>query len=233
VSELTILVPTRQRPHAIAALAQAFADTCTEGTRLIFCIDGCPRVEEYRAEFIQATRYAHLGLRHGQRRRLVGTLNHHSVDLATGDDPPFAVGYMGDDHCPITTGWDAAFLGALHDLGSGVVYGDDQIQGANLPTQVAITTDIVKALGYFAPPVLTHMYCDNFWKDLGEGAGCLRYLPEVIIRHGHPSQGHAAWDDSYRESNSPAQYEADRVAYAQYCRDHLPFDIAQVRGVRD
>ncbi len=233
MSGLVVLVPTRQRPHTVAPLAQAFADTCTADTWLIFCIDGCPQVADYHAAFVAATRYPRLGMRSGQRRRLVGTLNHHAMDLVTGDAPPRAVGYMGDDHRPVTVGWDSAYLQALAELRTGLVYGDDSVQGANLPTQVAISADIITTLGFYAPPTLTHMYCDNFWKDLGEGADCLRYLPEVAVPHGHPSQGQTPWDDSYRESNSVQQYQDDRLAYDTYRRDHLAEDIEHVRGLRD
>ncbi len=232
-ADLTILIPTRLRPHTVQELARAFADTCTADTTIIWCIDGCPREHEYTDAYDKAvTVYPRQRILTGPRRRLVATLNHHAVETASAVDAPFALGYLGDDHRPRTFGWDTAYLAGLRGLGSGIVYGDDGHQGANLPTQMAMTADIVRALGYLAPPHLVHMYCDNFWKDLGEGAGCLLYLPTVAVTHHHPGVGLGIWDASYRESNSADRYAADRAAYDAYRAERLAADIATVRTLR-
>lgn len=229
---LQVLVPTRLRPHTLRPMLEAFAGTCAEETLVVFCIDGCPKVDDYIGEFHRAVRvYDHAMVLAGPRRRLVGTLNYHAVNTAN-NLPPYAIGYMGDDHRPITKGWDRRYLETLHELGTGIVYGDDQAQGAGLPTQVAMTSDIIAALGYMVAPTLTHMYCDNYWKVLGEGADCIRYLPDVVIRHNHPGFGRGEWDDSYRESNSARQYEDDLNAFREYQLDQLPADIETVVNLR-
>jgi hypothetical protein len=230
---LAVVVPTRSRPQAVAPLVAAFADTCTADTWLILAVDGCERVEDYRQAYWDGLRtYPRLLFRAGPRRRLVGTLNFYANRLVTSIIPPEAIGYMGDDHRPATPGWDSAYLATLTALGTGIVYGDDLVQGANLPTQMAMTTDIVAALGYVAPPGLVHMYCDNFWKDLGEGAGCLTHLPEVTVAHHHPSTGRASWDASYRESNAADRYAADKAAYEKFRAEQLDADIKKVRDLR-
>lgn len=236
MTQLVVIVPTRLRPHAVRPLAQAFADTCLADTELLWCIDDCPHANEYIDAVFDTTAdtYPHQRLSiGGPRRRLVGTLNHHAGALADGPNPPFAVGYLGDDHRPKTLGWDSAYLAALTDLGTGIVYGDDEHQGATLPTQMAMTTDIIRALGYLVPPCLTHMYCDNFWKDLGERAGCLTYLPDVTITHHHPGVGRGSWDASYHESNSADRYATDRAAYEQYrTSGYLDADVDTIQRLR-
>jgi hypothetical protein len=233
MSVLTVLVPTRQRPRAVHQLARAFADTCTADTQLIWCLDGRDQVFDYRAAFDTALLiYPRQYFLDGPRRRLVGTLNFHAPRLAA-EPGCFAIAYLGDDHRPRTKGWDTTYLDALRELRTGIVYGDDLHQGENLPTQVAITSDIIRAVGYMAPPVLSHMYCDNYWRDLGTGAGCLRYLPHVIIEHCHPAFGKTRWDASYRDSNSADSYAADQAAYATFAQTDLAADIATVRGLRN
>lgn len=228
--QLVVLVPTRSRPESVVPLAQRFADTCTADTWLALCVDGCEQADAYYDAYREAFNiYPRMSFQSGPRRRLVGTLNHYATQLATSDLPPYAIGFMGDDHRPATAGWDGTYLAALHEMGTGIVYGDDLIQGENLPTQMAMSADIVAALGYLAPPSLVHMYCDDFWKDLGEGAGCLAYLPEVVVQHHHPSQGKAHWDASYRESNAAGQYAADKQAYEQFRTDQLAADIEKVK----
>lgn len=226
--ELTVIVPSRGRPEAATTLARAFGDTCTAATTLLFAVDdNDPRGREYEA----ATRVLPFGhtvavnVIHCPSTNMVQALNIASVNACVPESwapepanfpAPFAVGFMGDDHCPRTYGWDAKYLEALHDLGTGLVYGDDLLQRQNLPTQVAMTSDIVRALGYMAPAGLTHLYVDNFWRDLGNAAGCLRYLPDVIIEHRHPFVGKAAMDDGYERVNTPEMYGKDAQAYETF-----------------
>jgi hypothetical protein len=149
-----------------------------------------------------------------------------------GEDSPFAVGFMGDDHRPRSVGWDKAYLDALRELGTGIVYGNDLLQGENLPTQCAMTSDIIQALGYMAPPSLRHLYIDNFWKILGNGADCLRYLPDVIVEHVHPMAGKAEWDANYARVNSAQMYEHDKTAFEEWLRTSMVSDVAKVRALR-
>ncbi len=233
--ELVVIVPTRGRPAAVAPMARAFADTSTDDIWLVWCVDGDPTNEDrYRAEVAAARAvFPWQSLYSGPRRRLVGTLNHYARVLTAPTAGPTAIAYLGDDHRPVTYGWDTAYKDALDALGTGIVYGDDGHQGANLPTQMAMSADIVRVLGHVAPPVLTHMYCDNYWKDLGDGADCLTYLPDVQVIHHHPGTGNGVWDASYRESNSAARYAADRAAYERYRASDLRHDIDRVRSLRE
>ena len=148
------------------------------------------------------------------------------------DRQPFAIGFMGDDHRPRTVGWDTAYLEALRELGSGIVYGNDLLQGERIPTQVAMTTDIVRELGFMAPPVLKHLYVDNFWRDLGTAAGCLRYLSNVVVEHMHPIAGKAPWDDGYARVNAPTMYSGDANAYAKWAAMDLAAAVEKVRALR-
>lgn len=233
-AELAVLVPTRLRPHAVQPLAEAFAATCTAKTWLCLCVDGDPDPAYHNAvQHAMRKTYKRILIAHGPRRRLVGTLNHYATLIATSVDPPAAIGYLGDDHRPDTYAWDSYFLAAFADTGPGIVYGDDGLQHENLPTACAISTPIIAALGHMAPPALTHMYCDTYWRDLGRAAGCLSYLPDVRITHRHPATGLSDWDASYRESNSSDSYAADEAAYHDYIdRGALAADVKIVRNLR-
>lgn len=229
MADLVVIVPSRGRPEATDEVAEAFADTCTADTALIFAIDGDdPMCRDYAPtgpDVIQAVVVQQSGT-------MVSALNTAALAVASTPDAPFAIGFMGDDHRPQTTGWDQAYLDALREMKTGIVYGDDLLQGKNLPTQCAMTSDIVKALGYMAPPALSHLYVDNFWRDLGLAAGCLRYLPEVIIEHRHPVAGKAEWDEGYKRVNSAEMYRSDAQAYADYGREQFEADVAKVRALR-
>lgn len=225
MADLVIIVPSRGRPQAARELVEAFADTCTVDTLLAFAVDADdPALGEYGPDRLTI----------GSHKSMVDALNRAArgfVDLGRGL-APFAVGFMGDDHRPRTKGWDQAYLDALRGLGSGIVYGDDKYQGERLPTQCAMTSDIVRALGYMAPPELTHMYVDNFWLGLGRAAGCIRYLPDVIVEHMHPYAGKAEMDAGYQRVNARQMYAKDEAAYLAYCSSRFPEDVAKVAGLR-
>ena len=224
MADLVVIVPSRGRPEAAQELAEAFAETCTADTLLVFAVDND---DERLPDYQKQDRVAQ-----ADSRSMVQSLNAAAVLVLA--DEPFAIGFMGDDHRPRTEGWDTAYLDALHELGTGIVYGDDLLQRWRLPTQVAMTSDIVRALGYMAPPSLTHMYVDNFWLDLGRQAGCLRYLPDVVVEHMHPVAGKADWDDGHKRVNAPAMYERDRIAYARFrALGDMADAVAKVKALRD
>lgn len=222
MSDLVVIVPSRGRPEAAETLVRVFADTCTADTMLVFALDGDdPTLDRYPA-VPQVV---------GESTCMVEALN--LAALAVLPSAGRGIGFMGDDHCPRTYGWDAAYLQALKDLGTGIVYGDDLLQGPRLPTQCAMTSDIVRALGYMAPPVLKHLYVDNYWLDLGSALGRLRYLPDVMVEHRHPVAGKAAWDAGYARVNDAAVYQADGAAYEAFKADPagLAADVAKVAAV--
>lgn len=199
MADLVVIVPSRGRPGEIAALAMAFWDTCTAGTQLVVVIDADDPSRRSYHDALRGMPNVPYILEQPPGNTMVTALNLGALMAA---ERGFAVGFMGDDHRPRTFGWDRAYLDALRDLGTGIVYGDDGLQGENLPTQVAMTSDIVRALGWMALPGLRHLYVDNVWKALGAAADCLRYLPDVLVEHMHPFAGKAELDDSYARVNS-------------------------------
>lgn len=229
---LTVIVPSRGRPHTVAELAAAFEETCTERTWLLFAVD---EDDTQHTAYRDAVGEACAGGRRVQlvsqpSGTMVSALNAAARLLLDAPGPvvPDAIGFMGDDHRPRTQGWDQRYLTALTAL-PGIVYGNDLLQGANLPTQCAISTRVVRALGRMAPDALEHLYVDNYWRDLGNASGCLSYLPDVVVEHVHPAAGKAAWDEGHRRVNQPAMYERDKAAYAAYWAQHQARDILALR----
>ncbi|MDM4722761.1 hypothetical protein QTQ03_25345 [Micromonospora sp. WMMA1363] len=226
MADLVVVVPSRGRPQAAEELARAFAVTCIADTKLLFAVDESDSTGgEYPGWKITSPTHT-----------MVEALNAAADYLLNrdllGSPPPVAVGFQGDDHRPRTKGWDQAYLDALRELGTGIVYGDDRYQGERLPTQCAMTADIIRALGYMAPPSLTHMYVDNFWLGLGRAAGCIRYLPDVVVEHMHPYAGKADMDAGYERVNDRRMYAKDEAAYLNYCGTRMTADVAAVAGLR-
>lgn len=224
---LAILVPTRGRPANLARLWRAFLDTCEYETRLVALVDNDdPELPAYQelAERLSGEPMFRMGI--GPRLRLGPTLNVAAPKWAARSD---AVGFMGDDHLPRTVGWDGQYLRELERLGAGVVYGNDLIQGQALPTQVAMTSDIILATGAMVPPGAVHLWLDNAWLALGQALDAISYLPDVVVEHLHPIAGRAEWDAGYAEANADAVSAADRAVFEQWREHELPRWVQQIK----
>jgi hypothetical protein len=226
-TDLIVIVPSRGRPGKIAELVEAFKQTETEALLWVALDDDDPTLSDYERVLSRRPNVTlHLT---EPSNGMVKALNEVAVALAKSNDPPFALGFMGDDHRPRTLNWDQAYVQALRQMGTGLVYGDDLLQGKNLPTQVAMTTDIVQILGYMAPPSLRHLYVDNFWRQLGRELGRLKYLPDVVVEHVHPGAKKTEWDDGYTRVNAPEMWDADKKASRKYMAARFQTDIAKLR----
>ncbi|WP_393075318.1 hypothetical protein [Streptomyces sp. LN704] len=224
---LTILVPTRGRPANLARLWRAFLDTCEFETKLVALVDNDdPELAGYQAlaDRLQDEPMFQMGI--GPRLRLGPTLNQAAPKWATRSD---AVGFMGDDHLPRTVGWDGRYLAELERLGTGLVYGNDLIQQAALPTQVAMSSDIIRETGHMVPEGAIHLWLDNAWLALGQALDAITYLPDVVVEHLHPIAGRAEWDAGYAEANADAVSDADRQVFEQWREHELPRWVQQIK----
>lgn len=215
MTALAVVVPTRGRPENAARLAAAFRETNTLGAVPVFVADeDDPALPEYRALlngcFIDRL-FIYDATQGGQG--LCMPLNWAARLCSAVYD---YVGFMGDDHIPRTRGWDAQMAGELDSLEPRIAYGNDLLQGANLPTAVFMQSRMIRAMGVMAPQVMRHLYLDNFWKELGERTGGLRYRDDVIIEHLHPVAGKASMDEGYRRVNASEADRRDREAWEHY-----------------
>lgn len=229
-----MIVPTRSRPDNLRDLWQAFTETCTADTNLLAYVDDDdPELAAYWAVHEAAYEQGlairddpHFLLLIGPRQRLGPTLNGLAPYQARQS---LAVGFMGDDHRPRTVGWDRQYLDVLTELGTGIVYGNDLIQGPNLPTQVAMTGDVVLATGHMVPPGLVHLWIDNAWLALGQALGAIRYLPDVVVEHMHPLAGKAEYDQGYAEANADSVFDADKATFERWRDRDLGRWVQQIR----
>lgn len=215
--EITIIVPTRGRPASIAPILESWRETgaFSDGAELLLVIDSNdPHREWYRAEIEGAPEYGE-GVScsiESTWRPLVPKLNRVAVVEASLSNRP--IGFMGDDHRPRTPGWAGQYISVLKEMGTGVISCPDGFRKDDLPTQWAMTADIVRSLGRMVPARVEHMYCDNSVRDLATSAGCYRWVASLLIEHLHPLAGKAEWDQGYRTVNDVRQYSADMTRYA-------------------
>lgn len=146
-----------------------------------------------------------------QRERMIPTLNACAKGFV---DSYEMIAFFGDDHL-IQTNWESEFYNKNKEIGGyGIFYGNDLLQGERLATAVCMDSRIVKTLGFFAPTMLTHLFADNFWMDLGRATNKLYYFGSIIFEHLHPHVGKTDSDVMYVESNS--FFDADQKLYEKY-----------------
>jgi hypothetical protein len=222
------IVPSRSRPDNIAALIESWKQTRCMADLLVVIDNDDPELDNYRRVLLGVDGYPWLSFVESDRLRLVGSLNKFAVGAAPLYD---SIGFMGDDHRPRTPIWDGLMAAQLRSMKTGVVYGNDLLQGKNLPTEVVMTTDIISALGYMVPPTIQHLYADNFWLTIGREIGRIEYMDHVVIEHLHPHAGKAPGDAQYDELNSRVQHEKDGHAFETYLRKGLAADLDKIRAV--
>jgi hypothetical protein len=212
---MLLIVPSRKRPEACQELLEQFRKTsvCSD---IVFGLDDDDK-SIYSEDVLN---YAVVN----PRMRMGGTLNHIARDNKDSYD---FLAFMGDDHRPRTEAWDKILCDAIGDK-PGISYGDDLLQGANLPTAITMSADIVRRIGYMVPPCLTHLYMDNFWRDFGSKIGNLQYRADVVIEHMHYLAGKAINDLQYQEVNASHVYAKDGLAYEDYQRTQMETDVTLV-----
>ena len=229
--ELIIIVPTRGRPDNVSKVIRAWEETGApeDGAELHFAYDDDdPAREEYDDAIGQSEGWVSAVIL-PRWTPMVQKLN-KAASWLTG---AFALGFAGDDHLPRTAGWVARYLAELKRMGTGVVSCPDGYRQDQLPTQWAMTTDIVRALGRMVPAPVNHLFCDNAVRELAKGAGRYSYLDNVLIEHMHPLAGKGGWDPQYKRVNARGQWRDDQAAYEKWLADPagLGADVMKVRAL--
>jgi hypothetical protein len=224
--DLLVIVPSRGRPANVARLLKALEHTMRSEGELVLGLDEDDPTLQQTRDAIAAASFP-VRVRVGRRNTWAGWTNDLAVPAA---DSFAALCSLGDDHVPLTPGWDIRLIDAIRAAGgTGFAYGNDRLQGYRLPTAVVVSSDIVRALGWLCQPSLRHYFNDDVWKSLGEAAGCIRYLPAVVIEHRHRSRtGHS--DATYAEAL--AYWSADRVAYDTWREERMAEDVRKITTLR-
>lgn len=231
---VVVVMPSRGRPERARSAIDALRRTTSlVSTALVLVVDADdPLVDEYRR-----LRWSGFGpetwlmvLEPEVTGDLVRATNTASLRVIA-EQPDAIVANLGDDHLSRTWGWDEKMIAALAT--PGIAYGDDRLQGENLPTAPFISPEIIRALGWYALPTCHHLFIDDAWKALGIATGTLRYVPEVVIEHEHPATGRVEWDDGYERANNQEATARDKEAFDRWRNTTFYDDVNNVRRALD
>jgi len=228
VRDLLIIIPSRGRPGNVARFMRAAVKTCRVATSVVWAFDdddpslgkAVATAEVFAADFP-------VTVRTGPRKGLGAWTN----EVATASVGEYrALGSFGDDHVPQTPGWDKLLLEAIEGMGgTGIAYPNDQVRDDVCEAWIE-SSSIVRALGWMCEPSLQHWWVDQVIHDLGAGAGCLKYLPEVLVPHKHFAAGKAQVDATYRDSGR--SITADQAAYEVWREKRMAADVAAITALR-
>ena len=211
--KLLIIVPSRSRPANAHRLLEALEETATAPVEVLFAVDSDdPLRREYPLENTRIV----------QGGSMVAALN--EVAGVEADNYEY-LAFLGDDTLPHPH-WYAKIMYALGAKKNSIVYPNDLIQGENLPTSVFMDSNIVRSLGFMAPPTLTHLFVDNYWKVLGQSIRTLTYVPDAVIEHLHPLVSKADSDEVYARVDG--LYGADEAEFRQHMENHFEEDVRRL-----
>ena len=224
LSDLLVLVPSRERPQNVARLGAIARETMHGAGSLLFIFDEDDSQLEAQCAAANESRWPY-----EIQENLITV---PKVNLATSrhlDDAPVLM-FLGDDHIPRTDDWDNEIVKSFTDLdGTGYVY-PWGLGRTDTPEVCAISVDIVKALGWFGLPGINHFYVDNVWADLGNGAECMIFRKDVILEHMHWTFGKGPVDHiNHRAIVLTAQ---DEITYLHWRNKQMAADIATVKALR-
>lgn len=214
-----VVIPSRGRPHNVQRSFDAIKKTSVISD-LVFVLD---EDDEHNYPRIPGASYEVLPrIKMNKSLNAIALKNIYTYKTIT---------FMGDDHLTQTDNWDEVLYGPIKDRGFGLSYGNDLMQGEDLPTAVMMSTNIIKVLGFMAPHDLLHLYMDYFWLDLGRGLNAIDYFDCVEIKHVHYGNTEGIWDKTYEEANSSFTVDQDYTVYENYKQNYLLDDIARIKKI--
>jgi hypothetical protein len=218
------IIPTRGRNDNSLRLFEAINATA-DFTEVVFAIDS-DDVETYTGLIDATAGLGNVKVVIADRMGMNGTLNHWALWFSPDYD---YICFMGDDHLPRTGGWDTKLTEAI-GTNAGIAYGNDLLQGENLPTAVVMSSKIIRATGFMSPPNLKHLFLDNYWLAMGQALENANYLPDVIIEHLHYTNGKAEHDERYAAVNNFEMHNGDQAIFAEYLATEFANDVENVKA---
>jgi hypothetical protein len=221
VTGLLVMVPTRGRRAQCERLLASFTGTASPGTDIAFILDPDDK-DTYEGMDWGPAMPGVLDPRGCLSEKLNQTAS------AMADAYPVLM-WCGDDHVFGTDGWDTLMLDALEDLGgSGWVYPDTR-RRSDVPEIWMCSSDVVKTLGWFANPALSHFALDNSVAELGKRSGLIRWCPQAVVEHRHHSTCEdTEYDEVYREAGEKFG-QSDLKAFREWQVNCLANEVALLR----
>lgn len=133
--------------------------------------------------------------------------------------------FIGDDIVFKTT-WESDFIEYLSSVPAGLVYGNtlDLPDHIDWGTHPCITTNMVRALGFYGCPAVVHNFFDNFWSEIAKELGTEKFMPDVIMDHRR-----IGWEPDAIYHKVSGLLESDREKYEEYKATKFEEDLQKIK----
>jgi glycosyl transferase/beta-hydroxylase protein BlmF len=220
---ISLLVPTRGRPHNMERFYDSAHSTATRGEfEIIFYID-----DDDQPSIDKAAELPNVVSAIGPRIVLSECWNRCAeVSLGT------ILFHGGDDIVFQTDGWDDMVEGTFADSEDKIlfVHGRDGYHDARFGTHGFIHRRWMDALNYFVPPLFSSDFNDAWLNDLANALDRRVYLPDLFTEHRHYVFGKAPHDDTYKEREARGAADNVLAIYAATA-DQRAADVEKLRAV--
>ena len=221
---ISLLTPTRKRPHRLAEMLKSVRDTSRSG-------DGEVRVyvsdcDDSYDDMIRLNRKSDLHFHRGPRVTFSNLWN-MLLPFAKGDI------YMlcADDVIFKTPGWDLVVNRAYAECPDKILccYGNDgSPNGLNFATLPFVSRRWVEILGQFTPDGYSSDFCDSHVQDIADMIGRKKLLP-IETLHAHWLWGKAEKDEVYEENLARNERDNNTQRYVE----RLPERIREAEKLRE
>lgn len=219
------ILTTSGRPEEAAAAVRAIEETCSPEFRGVFCVDG--NSEGY---LVPASSCWREMLVNSENRGLGARMNWL---LAAYASEPF-YGWLADDFRPRTRNWDrdlstAArpnYIAYCNDWWKGPENNNRGVWVQHITSAFAIGGDLVRAVGWFAPPGLRQAGIDSVWNRIGRTNGLMRYLKDTVVEHLH-------WKNGKRAPDAIDNLERRPPDYVDFIQRELPGVQRRIRHLSE
>lgn len=193
---VSLLVPTRKRPHRLKEMWDSARDTAQSPDKLelVFYVDEDDRTYDNH-DF-------------GNAHMLIG----HRIPISEAWDKCWEqaegeyLGLIGDDIIFKTPNWDMFLRTKFDEIPDKIAYvfGDDgTFNGKFFGTHGFIHQNWAKTVGYFVPPYFSANQVDRWLNEAARSLGRLRY-GDFELEHRHAGYQKADWDSTYEEGRQRA-----------------------------
>ena len=220
--KIAVIIPVRDggtgRSRRLLRLLQSWSET-TEGLSDIHIIideddvDNFEYLNKYRNNFFFYIKPAGL--------TLMEKINTIGLDIAHMYK---YVQFVGDD-VQFKTKWERTFINHLSQVPAGLVYGDSmENNGIDWANHFCLTSNLIKAVGFYGCPAVSHNFFDNYWADICKELNSFHYIPEVIMDHRREDG-----EKDFLYWNIVDLQDKDRPKYAKYKKKNFEKDLKKIR----
>ena len=218
--DISVLVPTRNRPIQLKKLIISVYETAFDPDNIEMCFYINEDEKTVSVEVIESLGYKNIKFKCGERV-IMGDLWNKAMELATAD-----ILMLGnDDFIFRSRDWDRYILEVFEKYEDKIlyVYGKNGNPQQKSGTYGFLHRNWVNTVGYFTPPYFVSDGVDGWLNEVSLSLGRRVFVPEVFIEHMHFTLGKSAMDSTYAEriADGVREREAGKRPYEEKAPERL------------